>query len=99
MAKNDLDDKLKKELNFLIRYLKEHGVYRKYRYYIYNSYYHNAQTLPGYQSLSFFEILKKHGSAREAISWPIHWRKTDEKDIFWCKLHMDFKKLFDLKFR
>ena len=84
------DNKLKKDAKILFRYLKDKGVYMKYRKYIFcpKTYNRVQKDNPNW---SFETTLKTYG-LDNMITILIAWDNTDEGYSFWENLHTEFKR-------
>ena len=84
------DNKLKKDAKILFRFLKDKGVYMKYRKYIFCPKTYNIIQKDN-PSWSFETTLKTYG-LDNMITILITWGNTDEGYGFWEKLHAEFKR-------
>jgi hypothetical protein len=84
------DNKLKKDAKILFRFLKDKGVYIKYRKYIFSPKTYN-RTQKDNPDWSFEKTLKTYG-LDDMITILITWDNTDEGFQFWSDLHEEFKR-------
>lgn len=82
------DNKLKKDAKILFRFLKDNGVYAKYRKYVFSPKTYNLQK--DCPSWSFENTLKNYG-LNSMITILITWDNTDEGYKFWFDLHKKFE--------
>ena len=97
MLENIEDERLRKQLKFFFRFLKENGIYSAYRKYI-----NNPKTYNGYQKTHKKWTLEKCAAENGVgmlITMLISWSNTKEGYNFWCQKHIKFGQKFNKKFR
>ena len=91
-----MNNKYKEKKRFLIRFLKENGLYSAYRRYI-----HSKKTYNVYQKETpnwSFDDCALSNDMSVMISRLIVWDKTKEGYEFWHKLHLKFNDEYRKKF-
>jgi hypothetical protein len=96
MLENIKDERLRKQLKFFFRFLKENGIYSAYKRNIFNPKTYN-QFQKHDKNWSLEKCARKHG-VDTLITMLISWCNTKEGYDYWMRKHVKFVTKFRKKF-
>ena len=96
MLENIEDERLRKQLKFFFRFLKDNGIYSAYKRNILNPKTYNQVQIQD-NNWSLEKCARKYG-VDKLITMLISWRNTKEGYDYWLKKHVKFVIKFRKKF-